>query len=98
VVIDKTSLKIAPDVAKVDVASPPSLSFDEESGWIMLQLSTLPTNEKMRHLCWLPVELRGSHFATHNERIIVIASDSTHQLTIIDMGPMLDMLRGMGVV
>jgi hypothetical protein len=98
VVIDKTSPKTAPDIAKAHVASPIFLSFDQASGWIMAHMPSTPTKEKVRNLCWLPVELRGHRFATYNERMIVIASDTTYQLTIIDLGPMLDMLHGLGAI
>jgi hypothetical protein len=96
VLIDKTLPKTAPNIATV--TSPLFLSFNRASGWIMADMPTLSTKEKTRNLCWLPVELRSFKFATYNERKIVIASEITHQLTIVNMGPMLDHLRGLGLI
>jgi hypothetical protein len=65
------------------------LWFDKESGWITW--STGIKEEGLR-LCWLPVELRGRSFNEHKS-MFVVASASTHQLTIIDFASMLNMLR-----
>jgi hypothetical protein len=96
--MDKTPLKIVPNVVKIHDASSPSISFDKNSGWITMQSPKSAADQQTTTLCFLPAELRGLCFAIHNERTIVIASDSTHQLTIIDLGPMLDMLRKLGVI
>jgi hypothetical protein len=102
---DEAALKLSPinqnpvpDAAEVDLVSPSSLHFDRVSGWIMISKPDPTANQENIRLCWLPVEFRGFHFATFNENIIAIASDSTYQLTIIDLAPMLDMLRGLGVI
>jgi hypothetical protein len=96
--MDKAPLKIVPNIAEFYAASSPSIILDNSSGWIIGQSPKLVTDQQTTKLCWLPAEFRGACFATHDERTIVIASASTYQLTIIDLGPLLDMLRKLGVI
>jgi hypothetical protein len=96
--MDKELLKVVPNVAKFHAASSPSMSFDQSSGWIIRQSPKSAGDQETTKLCWLPVEFRGWCFAAQNEGKIVIASVSTYQLTIVDLGPMLDMLRKLGVI
>jgi hypothetical protein len=74
-----------------------SLSFTYSTGWIIAQHAANDYRQDITKLCWLPIELRGRNFYTHNS-ILVIPSELTHQLTIIDFKPMLTMLRQLGVV
>jgi hypothetical protein len=87
----------ASDQSHSGVASSHSLSFDESTGWIVAQHAANAYGREITQLCWLPVELRGGLFHTHAS-MIVIASRSNHQLTIIDFEPMLAMLRRLGVL
>jgi hypothetical protein len=105
VVNDKPSLEVypknqnlMPNNANGLVKSPLSLYYDGGSGWIMARLQKLAADQRNMNICWLPMELRGYSFATHNERVIVIGSATAHQVTIIDLGPMLDMLHKLGVI
>jgi hypothetical protein len=82
-----------PSNPKELVESPLSIYYDNESGWIMAQSTKLAANQHNMKICWLPVELRGRCFATYNESTIVIGSETTHKVTIIDLRPMLDMLH-----
>jgi hypothetical protein len=79
------------------VASSHSLSFDLSTGWIIAHHAANAYGREITQLCWLPVQLRGWVFETH-ESMIVIASDSNFQLTIIDFESMLAMLRRLGVL
>jgi hypothetical protein len=63
------------------------LSLEESSGWIVWN-SFMHRQEESLRLCWIPAELRGYQSACH-EGVFVVASDLTHQLTIIDFTPML---------
>jgi hypothetical protein len=85
------------DQSDSGVAPSPSLSFDKSTGWIIAEHATNAYGRNITHLCWLPVELRSEEFDTH-ESMIVVASDSSYQLTIIDFEPMLNMLRRLGVL
>jgi hypothetical protein len=85
------------DQSHYSASSPtPSLSFDKSAGWIVVH-TTGDHEQNIIQLCWLPVELRGSAFDAH-ESMFAIASDSNHQLTIIDFNPMLTMLHQLGVM
>jgi hypothetical protein len=79
------------------VTSSHSLSFDYSTGWIIAQHAANDYGQDITKLGWLPVELRGHDFYTRDS-ILVIPSELTHQLTIIDFEPMLTMLRRLGVV
>jgi hypothetical protein len=96
--MDKTPLKIIPNVAQSHAACSLIMSFDQQSGWIIGESPKLAADQQITKLCWLPVELRGQYFATHDERTIVIVSSFTQQFTIIDLGPMLDMLCKLGLI
>jgi hypothetical protein len=79
------------------VISSRSLSFNSETGWIVLVDPDLDPGVNEIHLCWLPVEMRGYHFDSHRS-MFVIASNFNYQLTIIDFEPMLTLLRQLGVL
>jgi hypothetical protein len=79
------------------VISSRSLSFNEKTGWIVLVDLDLGPGPNDIQLCWLPVEIRGDAFHSH-QSMFVIASELNHQLTIIDFEPMLTMLRQLGVI
>jgi hypothetical protein len=74
-----------------------SLSFDYSTGWIVALHADNDYGQDITKLCWLPAELHGNRFYTHDS-ILVIPSELTHQLTIIDFEPMLTMLRQLGVL
>jgi hypothetical protein len=82
---------------EVQVISTKRLSFNDETGWVVLVDPVLGLRPNHTHLCWLPVEMRGPAFNSH-QSMFVIASNFNHQLTIIDFEPKLAMLRGLGVV
>jgi hypothetical protein len=101
-IMAKTTLSDHDNVSVVDqshhsVSSPThSLSFDKSAGWIVVH--TIRDHEhNITRLCWLPAELRGDIFDAH-ESMFVIASESNHQLTIINFEPMLTMLRQLGTL
>jgi hypothetical protein len=73
-----------------------NLAFDKSNGWIMWK-SYADLQERRSRLCWLPAELRGEQFASH-EGMFVIASGSTNQLIIIDFTPMLKSLYDQGFI
>jgi hypothetical protein len=72
------------------------LSLEQSSGWIVWK-SFMPRQEESLRLCWLPAELRGSRFACR-KGVFVVASELTHQLTIIDFTPMLLSLWELGLI
>jgi hypothetical protein len=74
-----------------------SLSFNNTTGWIVIADTGLGPEPNDIQLCWLPVEMRGPAFNSH-QNMLVIASSFNHQLTIIDFEPMLAMLRALGAV
>jgi hypothetical protein len=79
------------------ISSPTKLlSFNKSTGWIVAQGTVRDHAQNHMRLCWLPVELRGGSFDAH-ETMFVIASESNHQLTIIDFETMLTMLHQLGV-
>jgi hypothetical protein len=79
------------------VVSSRSLSFNNKTGWIVITDADLGPGPNDIQLCWLPVEMRGRIFKSH-QSMFVIASKLNHQLTIIDFEPMLAMLRGLGAI
>jgi hypothetical protein len=102
-IMGNTTLSDHDDISVADhsystVALPtPLLSFDKSTGWIVAQGIVCDDEQKITRLCWLPVELRGWLFDAH-KGMFVIASESNHQLTIIDFQPMLTMLHQSGVI
>jgi hypothetical protein len=79
------------------VVSSRCLSFDDKTGWIVIANADLGPGQSHTRLCWLPVEMRGRIFKSH-QSMFVIASELNYQLTIIDFEPMLAMLRGLGAI
>jgi hypothetical protein len=72
------------------------LYFNNHTGWITWNSYAL-AQEEVTRLCWLPIELRGD-ISNSREGMFVIASKSTHQLTVIDFTPMLKRLYKAGFV
>lgn len=72
--------------------------FDKRSNWIVWKsLAQPPKEASATKLCWLPAELRGDIYSNHKGKF-AIASDLTHDLTIIDFTSMLDTLFDQGFV
>lgn len=70
------------------------LHFSQRTGWISWYSGT---QKKGLQLCWLPMDLRGHRFTSH-ESVMVIFSDLTYQPTIIDFMPMLEMFHRIGAL
>jgi hypothetical protein len=72
------------------------LYLNASNGWITWQ-PYVPAHERNSRLCWLPIELRGDIFTSH-EGVFAVSSRSTHQLTVIDFSPMLKSLYAKGFI
>jgi hypothetical protein len=93
VVTPRTALM--PSAQTTQQALSGELHLDKSNGWIMWKSDALVLEST--RLCWLPIELRGKISASH-EGTFVLASESTHQLTIIDFAPMLKSLYEKGII
>jgi hypothetical protein len=83
--------------SQAQVISLRSLSFNVKTGWIVIADANHSPGSNDIQLCWLPIEMRGTAFSSH-QSMFVIASRFNYQLTIIDFKLMLAMLRNFGVI
>jgi hypothetical protein len=66
-----------------------TLVWDEMTGWISWQHSN---NSSLLHLCWLPMERRGSTFAFQGTTAVIGARQGI--ITILDFSNVIATLKG----
>jgi hypothetical protein len=91
-----SSTALMPSAQNKKQVPPGQLHLDKSNGWVNWK-PYLPGQKKSTRLCWLPIELRGPISASH-EGTFVVASQSTHQLSVIDFTSMLKSLYKLGFI
>jgi hypothetical protein len=66
------------------------LSWDKDTGWVQLKTRHALQAERIISLCWLPMERRGTCFATDGRTLVIGARSGA--ITILNLAGMLPRL------